>query len=96
MTKGAFDEFAFTAQSPANETKLTWKAYQTYSDGSVVSWDRGGSSEGGDSGPASYTKVVNDLEMKGMQSESSPFAPILSALAAAISLISLAFSARRK
>lgn len=34
------DDFLFSAKAPPTETKLTWKAYQTYSDGSVVSWDQ--------------------------------------------------------
>lgn len=33
------DDFFFSAKVPSTETKLLWKAYQTYSDGSVVSWD---------------------------------------------------------
>lgn len=33
------DEFVFSAQAPAEETSLNWKAYQTYSDGAVVAWD---------------------------------------------------------
>ena len=33
------DDFFFSAKVPSNETKVIWKAYQTYSDGSVVSWD---------------------------------------------------------
>lgn len=32
-------EFVFQAQAPAQTTTLAWKAYQTYSDGTVVSWD---------------------------------------------------------
>ncbi len=33
------DEFVFSAQAPAEGTTLVWKAYQTYGDGDVVSWD---------------------------------------------------------
>lgn len=32
-------EFVFNAQVPAKQTTLNWKAYQTYSNGTVVSWD---------------------------------------------------------
>lgn len=32
-------EFIFQAQAPAKQTTLNWKAYQTYSNGIVVSWD---------------------------------------------------------
>lgn len=34
------DEFVFSAQAPAQETNLNWKAYQTYQDGKVVAWDQ--------------------------------------------------------
>ena len=36
---GQKDEFIFSAQVPATDTEIKWKAYQTYSDGSVVNWD---------------------------------------------------------
>lgn len=57
------DEFVISAKAPASETELNWKAYQTYSDGSVVSWDLAPNVEEVEgSGPYSTTKVVNDLE----------------------------------
>lgn len=59
--QGFRDDFTFSAQVPAEPTELQWKAYQTYSDGTVVSWDKADSDhaeEGGDSGPFSITKVV--------------------------------------
>lgn len=66
------DEFFFSAQVPAEATTLKWKAYQTYTDGSVVSWDAEpqvpsatpGEKPAQDfskSGPYSLTEVVNDL-----------------------------------
>ena len=61
---GLRDDFTFNAQAPANPTELHWKAYQTYADGSVVSWDAvptGDDDANGDKGPYSITKVVNDL-----------------------------------
>ena len=68
-TKGSIptdqrDEFIFSAKTPAEETTLDWKAYQTYQDGSVVSWDEDPKIESEDfsqKGPYSATKVVNDL-----------------------------------
>lgn len=36
---GQRDDFLFSAQVPAATTTITWKAYQTYADGSVVAWD---------------------------------------------------------
>lgn len=70
---GQRDEFLFSAQVPADETTITWKAYQTYEDGTVVSWDQNPDSlknlsdaqkeenEKKGVGPYSQTKVVNDL-----------------------------------
>ncbi|MCW1908339.1 MAG: YcnI family protein [Candidatus Saccharibacteria bacterium] len=59
---GFRDEFTFSGQVPENATELQWKAYQTYADGTVVSWDKasegGHDEEGGNSGPYSVTKVV--------------------------------------
>lgn len=63
---GTRDEFTFSAKLPAEETDIQWKAYQTYADGTVVSWDQ--ASEGGhgsgdaNKGPFSVTKVVTETE----------------------------------
>jgi uncharacterized protein YcnI len=66
------DEFTFSAKVPASETSIVWKAYQTYRDGSVVGWEiapgeeqpkkADGTSDFSAKGPASVTKVVNDLQ----------------------------------
>ncbi|MEO5949956.1 MAG: YcnI family protein [Candidatus Saccharimonadales bacterium] len=62
--KGGFrDDFTFSGQVPEKAADLQWKAYQTYSDGTVVSWDKaaqGEDSETTTSGPFSVTKVVAD------------------------------------
>jgi uncharacterized protein YcnI len=64
------DEFFFSAQVPAEPTTLKWNAYQTYTDGSIVSWNAEPQVAGHDaavaqdfskSGPYSKTEVVNDL-----------------------------------
>lgn len=59
------DTFTFDAQVPANPTKLEWKIYQTYEDGSIVAWADSNpktvDKEGADTGPASYTSVADDL-----------------------------------
>lgn len=62
---GFRDDFTFSGQVPEKATELQWKAYQTYSDGTVVSWDKASSgdnheSEDENSGPFSVTKVVAD------------------------------------
>ena len=60
---GLRDEFTFSAQVPAKDTELQWKAYQTYSDGTVVAWDQKEEKEGVEnSGPYSVTKVVTKTE----------------------------------
>lgn len=63
---GFRDEFTFSAQVPAQAAELQWKAYQTYSDGTVVSWDKASEGSGheksSESGPFSVTKVVTSTE----------------------------------
>jgi uncharacterized protein YcnI len=69
---GQRDEFLFSAQVPSSETTLSWKAYQTYADGTVVSWDTQPNAQMSDeekdkmeergTGPLSQTKVINDLK----------------------------------
>jgi uncharacterized protein YcnI len=81
---GQRDDFTFSARVPANETQLNWKAYQTYSDGSVVAWDGSG---GGT--PYSTTAVLNDLADSGTKgSAESGVALYISILALVISGIS--------
>lgn len=64
---GQRDDFTFKAQAPAKATSVDWKAYQTYADGTVVSWDQAPSAKEGDDdssnkGPYSVTKVADDTE----------------------------------
>ena len=57
-------DFTFQATAPAFTGELDWKVYQTFSDGSVVSWDQVPipGKEGDDSlTPYSNTVVINDL-----------------------------------
>jgi uncharacterized protein YcnI len=59
-------DFIFKAQVPATAGELDWKAYQTYADGTVVSWDQKPAANAGDddaaaTGPYSVTKVTDDL-----------------------------------
>lgn len=61
------DEFLFSAKAPAKATTIQWKAYQKYSDGTVVSWDQAPKKEEAkgeeesNSGPYSETKIIDDL-----------------------------------
>lgn len=68
------EEFIFQAQVPPTPTTLDWKAYQTYSDGTVVSWDvnpatvanlsdaqQDALADKENKGEYSTTQVINDL-----------------------------------
>jgi uncharacterized protein YcnI len=66
---GYRDDFTFSAKTPDKPVELQWKAYQTYSDGSVVDWNltddeqpknADGSPDFSKSGPFSVTKVVSE------------------------------------
>ncbi len=62
IAEGTRDEFSFSAKVPDTATKLQWKAYQTYADGTVVAWDqenKEGHSHSSDNGPFSVTQVVD-------------------------------------
>lgn len=63
IEEGFRNDFSFSAQVPDQATDIQWKAYQTYSDGTVVAWDKVSEGDGhnsGDtnSGPFSVTKVI--------------------------------------
>lgn len=63
---GLRDEFTFSAKTPEKDGKIEWKAYQTYSDGTVVAWDKAESTSGhgeeSSSGPFSVTNVSEEVE----------------------------------
>lgn len=107
---GQRDDFSFSAQVPSNETTLSWKAYQTYEDGTVVSWDQNPDSSKNLSdsqkeenekkglGPFSQTKIVNDLEVAPTpaDSKSNNSLRVISYAALAISLVSLSMQLLKK
>ncbi len=70
IADGLRDEFTFSAKTPEVAGVIKWKAYQTYSDGTVVAWDQEESDEGhehsGDeaAGPLSITDVVVSPEVE--------------------------------
>lgn len=70
------DEFIFSAQAPAEEKTVVWKAYQTYEGGHVVAWENSpeviaeytkknppkpGEDDHSAPRPYSQTKVIDDL-----------------------------------
>jgi len=69
-----FQEFAIQAKTPEQTGEYSWRAFQTYGDGSVVEWtgppeEHGGGEMGSeDSGPASVVDVVQG----GAQPEEAP------------------------
>lgn len=93
------DDFTFSAKVPAQETKLIWKAEQSYANGEGVAWtldpaaeqpkDHDGKNDFSKSGPYSVTAVVDDLKGE----EKKDFSPAFSAVAVVIGIISLTLSA---
>lgn len=72
VPSGLRDEFTFSAHLPASAQDIHWKAYQTYQDGTVVSWDQDPSkSEHGhadkNTGPYSTTVVSEKTEVVAPQ-----------------------------
>jgi uncharacterized protein YcnI len=95
IPEGQRDDFVFSAQAPKDETTLIWKAYQTYQDGTVVSWDQDPKQmavdhmdEANEPTPYSTTQVINDLKTTPTPSTTNNDA----GLALPISLLSLCLS----
>jgi len=98
---GMRDDFTFSAQAPAKQTTLHWKAYQSYEDGSTVAWDKSAEGdahdESGTSGPESTTAVVDDLsEPTSGDSSSQPGPYIIAAIALIISVIAITTKSKVK
>lgn len=100
---GQRDDFLFSAQVPANETTLKWKAYQAYQDGTVVSWDQEPSTKNGEKSetPYSTTKVINDLAgaatpARGQTTNGeSSLALLLSIIAVVVAIAAYAFPRKK-
>jgi periplasmic copper chaperone A len=104
IPSGQRADFTFRAQVPASPTTLKWKAYQTYSDGSVVSWDQDpvpGHEEDDSMTPYSQTTVINDLtpsptpETQSSNSSAST-AETFAIVALALSAVSLGIVIRKR
>lgn len=96
---GLRDEFSFMAHVPSQPGEIHWKAYQTYQDGSVVSWDQKPSDDHAhgdtDKGPYSTTVVKSDAEdEKTHQATSQPIVAYV--LGGAALLVSLYAVIRRR
>lgn len=62
------DDFLFGAKAPTDTTELQWKAYETYQDGNVVSWDQEPSEDEANK-PYSVTKVLDETETAASMSK---------------------------
>jgi uncharacterized protein YcnI len=90
IPQGQRDEFTFASRAPAGESKLAWKAYQTYSDGSVVAWDQ---TPGTDvENPYSVTEVVDDLSADTEEEAVDASTSKKGELALVFSIVALALS----
>jgi len=100
------DEFSFSAKVPAKETTLQWIAYQTYEDGTVVTWDQKLTKEEKEDdtkGPYSETHIVDDLkaanDMKtkeDAESKQNTSTMQLSLAALALAALAIALQLRKK
>ena len=109
IPEGQRDEFLFSAQVPTSESTIDWKAYQTYEDGTVVSWDQDPNAmkdmseddkekmEKEGKGPYSKTAIVDDLKVqeKATQATSPKTANMLSIVALVLSILAIAMQLRR-
>lgn len=85
------DDFTFSAKVPADATTVQWKAYQTYSDGTIVAWDQAPVDEHDDAAgeevkPYSETQVVDSLTVDSTDTtaRNTAIAAFLVALAALV------------
>lgn len=103
---GQKDVFLFTARTPDKDASLAWKAYQTYSDGTVVPWDRDPKSAPGPDGKVANPYSVTEVSASYTGSSSGAMEhddhggetnwPLwLSGLAVFLSLAALATASRR-
>jgi uncharacterized protein YcnI len=101
VLKDLRDDFGFSAKTPAADSKINWKAYQTFEDGNVVSWDQEPKpkAEGEAKNPYSVTEVITPKEIKAETAKNNstdnlPFAIALISLA--ISTITAFFGFKKK
>lgn len=96
------DTFQFTARTPGEDTKLIWRAYQTYQGGEVVAWDQNPDepAEGEDSVSNPYS--TTEVRMAGGSTEDATAADGADSMAFPIaigafiiSVVALGLSIRR-
>jgi uncharacterized protein YcnI len=92
ISKDFRDEFSFAAKTPAKEEEIIWKAYQTYQDGTVVSWDQNPSTETKDSGKEESTPY-SKTAITAAESASTPGSNLQNILLWVVSLVALFLAA---
>ncbi|GAC1499625.1 MAG: hypothetical protein NVS1B10_02560 [Candidatus Saccharimonadales bacterium] len=94
IPSGQRQDFTFSAQVPAKATIINWKAFQTYDDGTTISWDQQPKKTDeatGNSGPYSTTKINDDLTKNNSNSAASTntLTLIVSLLSMIIAIVAL-------
>ena len=97
--EGEYMEFSLSTQYTGDPKILTYKAYQTYADGSIVSWD--GSD---DTHPAPQVEIVKDLAIDALktrvdameQKTTGQPSPMISIVALVLSIGAIAMTAKKK
>ena len=91
------DDFTFSGQVPASEGELQWKAYQTYQDGTIVSWDQDPAKKEEGTTPYSITKVTNDLVVSSdKKSDAELFTLVAAVMAVILSLASIGLQWKKR
>jgi uncharacterized protein YcnI len=97
IPSGQRDDFAFSAQVPAKETTLVWKAYQTYDNGEVVEWIHSPTSASKEADfPYSTTSIINDLGKTPASVPQKNSDIPLGTIAIALSAVALAVSLQKR
>ena len=93
IAPGLRDEFTFSAHLSDVAGDVNWKAYQTYQDGSVASWDQKpeeeGHSHGGEEGKGPYSTTVVSEEEATSSSQSGSSNTLLYVLSGAALIVSI-------
>jgi len=98
-------DLGFKAQTPAGAGEITWKAYQTYADGTVVRWDQApvehADEEESTAGPYSVTRVQDDLAEEdtgavATDTDNATLALVISGIALVFSILSLLWRRRKE
>lgn len=99
-------DLGFKAQTPAQAGEITWKAYQTYADGTIVNWDQAPVDHADDdeestAGPYSVTRVQDDLAKEDAgavttDGNNATLALVISGIALVFSVLSLLWRRRQE